>query len=73
MLVLVTGPAPGAIHSTIREFTGSDATSVPTVSDRTEAYDAIGRTSGPTCSWGAAGVATTTTLTGFSTQRSWTG
>lgn len=41
MLVLVAGVAPGAIHSTIREFTRSDATSVPTVSDRTEAYDAI--------------------------------
>ena len=41
MLVLVSGAAPGAIHSTIREFTGSNATSVPTVSDRTAAYDAI--------------------------------
>jgi hypothetical protein len=41
MLVMVTAVAPGAIHSTFREFTRSDATSVPTVSDRTAAYDAI--------------------------------
>lgn len=41
MLVLVSAAAPGAIHSTIREFTRSDATSVNTVSDRTAAYDAI--------------------------------
>ena len=40
-LVLVSTVAPGAIGSTLGQFTRSDATSVPTVSDRTSDYDAI--------------------------------
>ena len=33
--------APGAIGSTIEQFTRSDATALPTVSDRASDYDAI--------------------------------
>jgi hypothetical protein len=40
-LIIVSTLAPGAIGSTVRQFTRSDATSVPTVSDRASDYDAI--------------------------------
>ena len=41
LLVVVTSISPGAIGSTVRQFTRSDATAVPTVSDRTSDYDAV--------------------------------
>ena len=41
LLVVVSSISPGAIGSTIREFTRSDAAAVPTVSDRTSDYDAV--------------------------------
>ncbi len=43
MVTLIIGSAltPGAIGSTLRQFTRSDATAVPTVSDRSSDYDAI--------------------------------
>jgi hypothetical protein len=41
LLVLVSAISPGAIGSTISQFTRSDATSVPTVSDRASDYDAV--------------------------------
>lgn len=41
LLVLVSAISPGALGSTIRQFTRSDATQVSTVSDRTSDYDAI--------------------------------
>ena len=40
-LILVSSLAPGAIGATIGQFTRSDATALPTVSDRTSDYDAI--------------------------------
>ena len=41
LLVVVTSISPGAIGSTVSQFTRSDATAVPTVSDRTSDYDAV--------------------------------
>lgn len=41
LLVLVSAVSPGALGSTFRQFTRSDATAVPTVSDRTSDYDAV--------------------------------
>ncbi len=41
LLVVVTSISPGAIGSTVRQFTRSDATAVPTVSDRASDYDAV--------------------------------
>jgi hypothetical protein len=41
MLILISSISPGAIGSTVRQFTRSDATAVPTVSDRISDYDAI--------------------------------
>jgi O-antigen ligase len=41
LLAMVTALSPGALGSTISQFTRSDAAAVPTVSDRTAAYDAI--------------------------------
>lgn len=41
LLVLVSAISPGALGSTVRQFTRSDATAVPTVSDRTSDYDAV--------------------------------
>ena len=41
LLVMVSIVSPGALGSTLRQFTRSDAAAVPTVSDRTAAYDAI--------------------------------
>ena len=40
-LIIVSTLAPGAIGSTIRQFTRSDAATLPTVSDRASDYDAI--------------------------------
>ena len=40
-LIIVSTLAPGAIGSTIRQFTRSDAAALPTVSDRASDYDAI--------------------------------
>jgi hypothetical protein len=40
-LIIVSSIAPGAIGSTVRQFTRSDATSLPTVSDRSSDYDAV--------------------------------
>jgi hypothetical protein len=40
-LIIVSSIAPGAIGSTIRQFTRSGATSLPTVSDRASDYDAV--------------------------------
>jgi hypothetical protein len=40
-LIIASTLAPGAIGSTIGQFTRSDATAVPTVSDRSSDYDAI--------------------------------
>lgn len=41
LLVLVSVVSPGALGSTVRQFTRSDAAAVPTVSDRTSDYDAV--------------------------------
>jgi hypothetical protein len=41
VLLLVSTLSPGAIASTIYEFTRTDRTSLPTVSDRTSDYDAV--------------------------------
>lgn len=41
LLVLVSAISPGAIGSTLSQFTRSDATAVSTVSDRTSDYDAV--------------------------------
>jgi hypothetical protein len=40
-LIIVSTLAPGAIGSTLGQFTRSDAAKLPTVSDRTSDYDAI--------------------------------
>ena len=40
-LIIVSSVAPGAIGGTIGQFTRSDATALPTVSDRSSDYDAI--------------------------------
>lgn len=41
LLVVVSVLSPGALGSTIAQFTRSDASSVPTVSDRVADYDAV--------------------------------
>jgi hypothetical protein len=41
LLVIVSAVSPGALGSTVRQFTRSDATAVPTVSDRSSDYDAV--------------------------------
>lgn len=41
VLIGVSAVAPGTIGPTIRQFTRSDATSLPTVSDRSSDYDAV--------------------------------
>jgi hypothetical protein len=41
MLAMVSAISPGALGSTLSQFTRSDAAAVPTVSDRTSDYDAI--------------------------------
>jgi hypothetical protein len=41
LLALVSAVSPGAIGSTISQFTRSDAAAVPTVSDRASDYDAV--------------------------------
>jgi hypothetical protein len=41
VLILVSSLSPGAIASTIYEFTRPDRTTLPTVSDRTSDYDAV--------------------------------
>jgi O-Antigen ligase len=41
LVVVVTAVSPGALGSTVSQFTRSDATTVNTVSDRTSDYDAV--------------------------------
>lgn len=41
LLIVVSTLSPGAIGSTVRQFTRKDRTAVPTVSDRASDYDAI--------------------------------
>lgn len=41
LLVIVTAVSPGALGSTINQFTRPDAAAVPTVNDRTSDYDAV--------------------------------
>ena len=41
LIVVVSAVSPGAIHSTVLQFTRSDATSVSTVDDRASDYDAV--------------------------------
>ena len=41
LLIIVSAISPGALGSTINQFTRSDAASVPTVSDRSADYDAV--------------------------------
>jgi O-antigen ligase len=41
LLIIVSAISPGALGSTVRQFTRSDAAAVPTVSDRSSDYDAV--------------------------------
>ena len=41
VIVVISALSPGALGSTVRQFTRSDALNVPTVSDRASDYDAV--------------------------------
>ena len=70
LLSVVSSIAPGAMGSTVRQFTRSDATALPTVSDRTSDYDAIRPDVSTHICSAEAWAAMTTTHIARSTQRS---